>query len=238
LIACLCVYYDERESWLSQHLSSWAGVCDAFVYVDGAYFRFPGAMPRPASDVGAALALHETAAIFGAELIHYRPSHPFYGEQVEKRNFSLALGRALPEAGPETWFLVADADTFAVHLDPEGLADVLRATDANVAEISVHTLAPDDGTPRSERDKPQPYRGLFRNLPGLSYGPPPHHGHLSWQPVAGGERRYLRGGALTGQETPENVRAYVVAEHRAALRDRERLEARNRYYRSRDALGV
>lgn len=245
----ICIYYDESPRWLGEHLASLAPVCTDFVYVDGAYALFPGAFKAPNSPIECSEAIHAMAKACDRSVVHFRPSQPYYGNEVEKRNLSLDLARALPEVGGNTdaWFIVADADTVAVKVN-DALPRILLETDRNVAEFGVDQEdvlddAPDDAprlgrwdlVHRAELAKPLRVRSVYRNLPGLRYGPA--HWHVS-HGLPGREKSWLWGGHLRQCEPCLDLSHDLRFEHRRRRRERERNEAAARYYEARDLAGV
>jgi hypothetical protein len=244
-IICICIYYDEHPEWLGEHMASLAPVCSDFVYVDGAYGLYPGASAKPASPRECATSLHSMALATGRPLLHYRPSRPFFGNEVEKRNMSLDLARSLPEVvgDQNVWFLVADADTVAIKVN-DALPRILGETDRNVGEYAasaiMNPVVPPDpdrwaAVRAAETEKPLHVRCVYRNLPGLRYGPA--HWHVTWgQP--GRDRRWLWGGNLRQQDPCIDLSMELRFEHRQLDRDLERQRASKRYYEIRDITGI
>lgn len=248
-IIAVCIYYDESPRWLGEHLASLAPVCRDFVYVDGAYALFPGAFKRPNSSPECAEAIHEMGRACDRSVVHYRPSSPYFGNEVEKRNMSLDLARAIPGVAGDTnaWFLVADADTVAVKVN-DALPQILGRTPLNVAEFGVdqEDVLESAGTPeqalgrwdlvhRAELAKPLRVRSVYRNLPGLRYGPA--HWNVS-HGLPGRDRSWLWGGHLRQCEAVEDIAMDLRFEHRRRRREKERNEAAARYYEARDLAGI
>lgn len=242
-IICICIYYDENPEWLGEHMASLAPICSDFVYVDGAYGLYPGASAKPASPRECATSLHSMALATDRALLHYRPRHPFYGNEVEKRNMSLDLARSLPEVvgNPNVWFLVADADTVAIKVN-DALPRILAETDRNVGEYAasvVNAVEPEPGrwgaVHAVELAKPVRVRSIYRNLPGLRYGPA--HWHVTWG-APGRERSWLWGGNLRRQEPCLDLTLELRFEHRQLSREPSRQQASKRYYEIRDATGI
>ena len=247
-IVAVCIYYDETPRWLGEHLASLAPICSDFVYVDGAYALFPGAFRCPNSSPECAEAIHEMARACGRAVVHYRPGSPFIGNEVEKRNMSLDLARSIPGVAGDlnTWFLIADADTVAVRVN-DALPRVLGETDRNVAEFGADNgdpLDPGDDEPplgrwdlvhRAELNKPLHVRSLYRNLPGLRYGPA--HWHVT-HGLPGRDRSWLWGGHLRQCEPSLDLTMDLFFEHRRRKRQKGRNEAAARYYEARDLSGI
>lgn len=239
----ICSYYDEDPRWLGELMASLAPICSEFVFVDGAYALFPGANAHPSSPAACMQALNEMAVAVDRPLLHYRPRTPFIGNEVEKRNLSFDLARSLPGVAGDTsvWFLVVDADTVATKVN-DALPRALAATDRDVAEYAYEPEpslweVPDDRwafVERAELAKPQHIRCIYRNLPGLRYGPA--HYHVSG--FSHGERVHLRCGTLDSPAPAFDATLDLRFEHRRAGRVPGRNEAAARYYNTRDAAGI
>jgi hypothetical protein len=232
------------------------------VYVDGAYALFPGAFDRPASPLECAEAIESMGRATGRPVLHYRPTRPFYGNEVEKRNMSLDLARSIPGViGDESaWFLVADADTVAIKVN-DAIPDVLAQSDLNVASFGYQQSDMLDplGTPvdevygvgrwamvrRAEQTKKLFVRSMYRNLPGLRYGPA--HWHVS-HGRPGQERSWLWGGVrkaggvskdgATELEPCLDLTYDLFFEHRRRHRQPGRNDDATRYYEVRDLSGI
>jgi hypothetical protein len=263
-IVTICSYYDERPQWLGEHLASLAPITDHFVYVDGAYALFPGAFDRPNSPLECAEAVESMGRACGRPVLHYRPTRPFYGNEVEKRNMSLDLARSIPGVigDPNVWFLVADADTVAIKCN-DAIPRILGETDRNVASFGYQQSHLMDllGTPlpqdpdygggrwqlvrRAEQAKKLYVKSVYRNLPGLRYGPA--HWHVS-HGLPGHERSWLWGGVRTNSPLqhewavrPEpclDLTYDLFFEHRRRYREPDRNDDAARYYEIRDFANV
>ena len=232
------------------------------MYVDGAYALFPGAFDSPNSPLECAEAVESMGRATGRPVLHYRPTRPFDGNEVEKRNMSLDLARTIPGViGDEnTWFLVADADTVAIKVN-DAIPEILATTDRNVAAFGYQQsdLMDPIATPvdevygvgrwarvrRAEIIKKLYVRCIYRNLPGLRYGPA--HWHVS-HGRPGQPRAWLWGGTRAGggvgADGAVHLEPYLdltydlFFEHRRRHRDPDRNEAASKYYRVRDAYGI
>ena len=250
-VVAVCIYYDENPRWLSEHFASLAPICRDFVYVDGAYALFPGAFAQPNSPMACEEAIHEMARATQRPVLHYKPKAPFFGNEVEKRNMSLDLARSLPGVvgDPNVWFLVADADTVAIKVN-DALPEILARTELNVAEFSAqdeNLLESDwaDQTPNphdrwamvrwAEKFKAVHVRSIYRNLPGLRYGPA--HWHVSYG-LPGRERSWLWGGHLRKCEGSLDLSMDLKFEHRRERREKGRNDAAERYYEARDLAQI
>jgi hypothetical protein len=252
-IVCICSYYDESPQWLGEHLASLAPIVDDFVYVDGAYALFPGGLTKPASPLECAEAIESMGRAVGKTVLHYRPTQAFGGNEVEKRNMSLDLARTLPGVmgDPNVWFLVADADTVALKVN-DAIPRILGQADGyNVASFGyqqsdhVDVLAgtPDDGgdrwglVRRAEQSKKLHVKSIYRNMPGLAYGPA--HWHVTWG-LPGRKRNWLWGGGGRHRH-PEaclDLTYDLFFEHRRKHRRPGRNEDAARYYEIRNNYGI
>lgn len=243
----ILIWYDESPSWLSTAVAGFARVCDEIVAIDGAYSMYPGARPR--SHPEQAEAILAAAETMGAGCTIYRPKDVWYGQEVEKRNYSLQLAAPLLTPG-EDWVMIFDGD-YQVMLceDPAFARSLLENTEHNVATYtlleSIDVLK-DEVAAEVCHDIPLSTdwtlrdRGLFRWTEDLRYGP----SHWFVQGTYDGERQWLRGpdlipGEMSGQAAAvEHLgRAFVVV-HRNKKRAKVRRDAAAGYYAMRDSLGV
>lgn len=233
------------------------------MYVDGAYALFPGSFDRPSSPLECAEAIESMGRACGRPVLHYRPTSPFAGNEVEKRNMTLDLARSIPDVigDPNVWFLVADADTVAIKVN-DAIPRVLGETELNVASFGYQQTefmdplgTPEPGDPwfgdrwgivrRAEQAKRLHVRSVYRNLPGLAYGPA--HWHVS-HGLPGRERSWLWGGTRStggiskdGAAEPEaclDLTYDLFFEHRRRHRQPGRNEDASRYYEVRDQYGI
>src|SRR5256885_1150092 len=102
----LLSFYDESPSWLATAVTGFARVCDAITAVDGAYALLPGA--RPCSHPQQAEAILSASEAAGVACTVHRPNRLFFGNEVEKRNFTFQLAGA--GLTGDDWLLVFDAD--------------------------------------------------------------------------------------------------------------------------------
>lgn len=257
-IVCVCVYYDESPSWLGQHMASLAPVCTDFVYVDGGYMLFPGALESPSSKIEAVHEIHEMARALDRAVLHYRPTRPFEGNEVQKRNMSVMLARTLPDfAGdPESWILVADADTVATTLNHELPRLLHEAGPKHVVGEYTWQVTRRDWQAELDRgnkwaelglkenEGTQRVRGLYRNLPGLRYGPA--HWHVSCDPIPKypDVNRYCLNDRVwlwnrDSMQVPAlDLSKELIFEHRRTQRLSGRNEAAESYYQRRDTLRI
>jgi hypothetical protein len=158
IVAGLLCWYDERPEWLATAIAGFARVCDRIVAVDGPYALYPGARNAPRSPQD------QTEAVIGAceaanvELTLHQPREPFWGNEVEKRNLSLAL------ASEVDWLIVFDADMRVIHADAEAVRWELDHTDRNVGTYTLQDGHDGDAWK-------SPFRGIYRWSDDLVYGP-------------------------------------------------------------------
>lgn len=235
-IAALLSFYDESPLWLTACVASLAGVVDCVVAVDGAYQLYPQA--RASSPVEQHQALVETAAAARIPLTLHVPTTPWAGNEVEKRNATLALARA---AGCTDgwWLLVVDADMVVTRVSG-GLYAALDGTYADVAEVAV--AHHDDPHQNAEIERAaisgmwqttsiQPYRLLYRSDASLRY----EGSHY----IVRNDSGFLWGNASSQDLLPAaDVTMELEFDHRSRLRDLERRTQQKAYYRVRDAIGA
>lgn len=159
-VAGLLCWYDERPEWLAQAVAGFARVCDVIVAVDGAYALYPGARSAPRSPQEQAETILATCEAADVECLLHRPREPFWGNEVEKRNLSLALAAGL---GAE-WLILFDADMQVVHCDPVSVRLELCSTGANVATYALRDGMDGDSWLAG-------CRLIYRWTPDLRYGP-------------------------------------------------------------------
>lgn len=244
IVGC-CIYYDESPTWLTAGLAALAPVCDAFVYLDGAYALYPGGLDRPSSNIECALALHETAAACNRTLLHYRPHEPYFGNEVEKRQLYVDLANSLPGVDENSWLLVFDGDNIGSKVRMS-LHSALEETECLVAEYAVtQDFDPqaklDDGDRSvliNQESNTSYVRGLYRNIPNLGYGPA--HWIVSGVDPDSKEFGYLWGNPNVHQPMASavNVSHALEFEHRRHKRLPTRLAAAKKYYDNRDSAGI
>lgn len=222
-LVLLLSWYDEEPSWLAAVVAGFGRFCDTIVAVDGAYLLYP--MARARSHPAQAEAILSAAEAGGVACTVHRPREPFEGNEVEKRNLTLALAAA----HQPDWVIAADADYHVTMCDPEGIRGALASTDLNLASYELE----DDGCRVLTRD-------IFRWTPDIAYGP-------SHQTVTGtydGRRQWLRGpeafGAVSAAAIPPclDLHGALVCVHRNRDRSPERADSAVRYYRHRDELAI
>lgn len=215
-IAGILCWYDERPEWLAASVAGFARVCDAIVAVDGAYALYPGARSAPRSPQEQAETIMATCEAADVECLVHRPREPFWGNEVEKRNLSLALAAAFE---PD-WLLPFDADMQVVHAEPESIRLTLDSTDRNAG---VYRLR--DGL---EGDTwLTPCRSIYRWTDDLAYGPR----HYDVTGTYDGRRESLRDNA------PACDVALTVV-HPVGARHDNRAAGMAAYSTSRDLFGV
>lgn len=230
-------YFQESPSWLAACVASMARVCDTVIAVDGRYALFDD--DQAASPPDQAEAIVETATGAGLELVLFRPSHPFYGNEIEKRNLTLKLAASVGEPG-EDWLLILDADCYITeHSDM--LRYDLERTDKPAANVAVeeHMDPHDPDTPMVIADTvslPESWRSkvtlLYRLLPEMAY----EGTHYSVSGRWNGEKVWLWGHPAAVD--PFDASHAVVVRHRNILRSKRRREQAAAYYSQRDMLGI
>mgnify|MGYP000645301053 CR=1 FL=1 len=235
-IVGLLAFYDESPSWLSTAVSGMARVCDEIVACDGAYSLYPGGRARSRPDQSEAILGAAEAA--GAGCTIHRPKDVFHGQEVAKRNLLLGLAAPLE---PD-WVVVFDADMHVLQTYPDVVRRDLGATGCNVATYTIldgaDMLAEPDRAGLAARvpldtEWTNKFRGIYRWLPALEYGPT----HFSVSGYSGGERVWLRG-ALPSDIAPAcDLGKSLVVHHRRDQRALVRRQAADRYCVARTAAG-
>ena len=235
-------WYDESPSWLAHAVAGFGRVCDEIVAVDGAYSLYPGARPR--SNPDQAEAILAAAETMGVGCTIHRPKDVFFGQEVEKRNLSLALAAPLLTPG-EDWVMIFDGDyQMMLCEDPAFVRSVLETTDKNVATYTIldgHDPLADEDSVAVTMDIDTEWtirdRGIFRWTEDLRYGP----SHFFVKGTYDGETQWLRGpdlimasdGSVQAAPTEHLGRSLVVV-HRRSKRAKVRRDAAEGYYRMRD----
>lgn len=237
LIAVLS-WFNESPSWLSALAASAARVCDHLVAVDGRYMLFHHDMP--VSPTSEAQALIETCEGAGLALTLHRPSQPYAGNEIEKRNLLLRL--ALVHAEPmRDWIIVLDGDEYIRSADRDLIRHELATTDLHVAEYGLEEYIDphDEEAPlniAAIREIPMvhrtPIRSMYRALPGLRY----ERTHFTVAGEVNGETVWLWGDPRK-QEALRLSDALIVR-HRNRLRTKERRYQAAMYYEERDRLRI
>lgn len=127
------IWYNEPAAWLANTITSLtrAGV-DHLVVVDGAFQLYPNALPR--SGFEQAEIIQRTCDGLGIALTMHQPSHPWIGNELEKRTAAFRLLNAI--ATPEQdWVLIIDADEVITTANPDRLRDQLANADGDCGTV-------------------------------------------------------------------------------------------------------
>lgn len=230
----LMSYYDERPSWLSGCIASYAeaGVSH-LVAIDGAYALFPDAKARSSS--GEADAIVETCNGLGIGLTLVRPREAWAGNEIEKRTALFRHGDAVAEPNID-WFVVIDADELVTRATACWL-DELATTDLDTADVLLWERDDRDTPSRAQVDRivardpisRSPIRKVFRASAGIHC----EKNHYTYVTPDGRElwsnRIHVPGLDLTEQ---------VQIEHRTRYRSLHRHDQAQAYYRLRDEAGI
>ena len=240
-IVGLLAWYDEAPSWLATAVAGFGRVCDEIVAVDGAYSLYPGGRARSLPDQAEAILAAGEAAGVGITL--HRPATTFAGQEVEKRN--LTLGLAAPFVDEGDWLLVFDADMHVMQAYPDIIRRDLAETNAVVATYTIldgaDMLAEPERADLARRlpvstDWTNKFRGIYRALDGLAYGPT-HFSVSGWRDHFHEERVWLRGAKPDAIAEPAHLGKALVVHHRRAARAKVRTDAADVYAVSRTAAG-
>jgi hypothetical protein len=208
-------WYDEHAAWLAGSIASLAKAeVSHLIAVDGAYGLYPNG--RGYSGPSQHQVIIETTQALQMGCTIHTPAEPWFGNEVEKRNFAFQLAEQVAEPN-EDWYFLIDADHFVATAI--GHTKVLAETDCDVAEVRFF-----------ERyggiDSGGMLRCIFRAVPGLRFDT----NHFTYRLPDG---RNLH-------ETTEPVAGchMIEVEHRTMNRDRWRKELQQSYYTRRDELRV
>lgn len=241
-IVVLLNWHDEAPSWLATVVAGAARFCDAIVAVDGGYMLYPGARPRSMPDQAEAI-MHAAEAA-DIECIVHQPKNIWRGNEVEKRNQTLALAGTICTPD-EDWLCVMDGDMHVMKTNPEVIRWELQNTDRDVATMTVQEGADflADSITAEEALKYElshewnsRVRLLYRYKPSLRYGP--LHWSVGYQSANGGETRWLWGPSDVELAPPVDLLASLVCYHRPHERHYERQVAAKVYYEERDARQI
>lgn len=231
-VVALLSWYDEPAAWLAACVTSLRRLpVQHVIAVDGAYLLFPdaGAWSPPEQHQ----ALIETCRAMDYGLTLHTPSHPWAGNEIEKRTHMFRLADTVCEPGD--WLLVIDADELvrsAFGFDLEALDDVDVATSMllqRIDPLGTRQSARAAGNFDWDHTSRSTIRNLFRWTPGIT--------------VEGRHYRYQTadGRLLWGDEHDQLEHAadsHITIEHRQRERDINRTSRQQTYYQRRDQLRV
>jgi hypothetical protein len=219
----LLSWYEESVTWLAECVASAARLCDHLVAVDGPYVEFPGALRKPASSAEQAEAILRTAAGAGIGCTIHSPRQPWWGNEVEKRDYMFRLGMTLAQPGTD-WFLRIDADETLSDV-PVDTRDLLAASEQDVAEVTIWETAGQvpGGFGGGIRDYQQPFRCLFRAAPGIAV----RQAHYV---VTVPDGRVLAGNPSVHRLEPAEPLWDVRLQHKTQQRDTHRWKQKKSYY--------
>lgn len=229
-IIALLNWYEEPTAWLAETVASVAKVCDHLIAVDGAYALFPGSLRKPSSGPEQIETIHRIGAGAGMGVTVHVPREPWWGNEIEKRDFMFRLGEQIASEGD--WYLIIDADE-VITSEPADLSARLEASPHDAAEL---TLWEREGQAQVAElvdvssDYRSPLRRLFRVQPGL-------HIEQAHYVVTVGDR------VLCGNTTVHDIEAAesipeLMLEHRRSHRTRGRLRLKDEYGNKRNQLGL
>lgn len=209
VIGLLC-WYEEPASWLAECVASAARLCDHIIAVDGPYASFPGALRKPASGSEQADTIARTAAGAGIGVTVHVPRSPWWGGEVEKRDWMFKAAELVTTEAD--WLLVIDADEALSEVPPD-TRDLLGKTTLDVAELRLW-----------DRDDSVVYdRRLLRSLRGLAV----EGAHYVWTAPGG---KVLRGNQSLHDLALAEPLWDLRMEHRNRQRPTDRQQAKREYY--------
>lgn len=127
-VIALMSWWDEQPGWLTRSVTPLARFCTHLVAVDGAYQHIPGSIQRSRSPGDQADAVVAACDATGLGLTLQRPTEPWAGDEVAKRNHMFQLAKLI--AIPGDWLFVIDADEMVVEVP----ADIGEQLDRAAAE--------------------------------------------------------------------------------------------------------
>ena len=151
-LIALLAWYDEPSWCLTELVASVATAgADAIVAVDGAYALYPAGRSQSPSEQ--AQVIQAAAQGAGLELLMHLPREVWFGNEIEKRSYTFALGHTIAIPG-EDWFWILDADE--VITEALGLREALEGVEAQTASVMMEEVI--DGS----RSGVIPMRKFFR----------------------------------------------------------------------------
>ncbi|MEW2250397.1 hypothetical protein AB0907_24020 [Streptomyces sp. NPDC006975] len=216
----LLSWYEEPAAWLAECVASAAKLCDHLIAVDGPYALFPGSTRRPASGGEQADTIARTAAGAGIGCTVHVPRQPWWGGEVEKRDFMFKL--AAPMVTADDWLLRIDADEVLTDV-PADSRQLLAASRLDVAEVTIW----------DRDDSAHPFRCLFRALPGLAI----EQAHYVVTAPGPSGKRVLVGNSTVHAQEPAEALWDVRLEHRTRQRPTHRQQQKQQYYEEVASLG-
>lgn len=213
-------WYEENPNWLAECVASAARLCDHLIAVDGPYFGFPGALQKPYSGTEQADAILRTAAGAGMGCTIHEERKVWSGRnggEVAKRDFMFKLGMTFAEQ--EDWFFRIDADEVLTDVPLETKLN-LKHSEHDVAEVILWEREASGHVGElvdTVNDYSQPFRCLFRALPGI------HIEQTHYTVIAGDK-------VLNGlHQVPADPLWDVRLEHRTHLRTKARWRLKDQY---------
>lgn len=213
-IVALLSWYDEPSPWLAGAVASAARLCDHVLAVDGAYASFPGALRKPNSPAQQADVIAHTASGAGIGATIHVPREPWWGGEVEKRDWMFKAARLL--TSEEDWLFVIDADEVLTQA-PADTRDLLKNSEYEVGEVLHQDV--EQATTFDRR--------FIRARTELSV----EGNHFSWISTrADGSRSFLRGNYRVHDLASAEPMWDVRLEHRQSERSAHRQTAKADYY--------
>jgi len=206
----LLSWYEEPAPWLAATVASLAQLCDHVIAADGPYAQFPGALRKPASGSEQADTIAHTAEGAGIGCTIHVPRSPWWGGEVEKRDWMFRAAELVTTEAD--WLLVIDADEVLTQVPPD-TRSLLEASDKDVAELRIWDR---DGSEVLDRR-------LLRAVRGLKV----EGAHYVWTTPDG---KVLRGNQTLQELAPAEPLWDVRVEHRYRHRDENRQASKRDYY--------
>jgi hypothetical protein len=226
-IIALLSWYNEDPAWLSECVASAARLCDHIIAVDGPYAAFPSALAKPSSGSEQVDAIAHTAAGAGIGCTIHTPRQPWWGGEVQKRDFMFRLGETFTTS--EDWYFRIDADETLTNV-PSDARRRLEETELDVAEVMIwerETAQKVNDLVDTSLDYRSPFRCLFRALPDIRIE---QAHYLVTVPDSRGGRRVLNGDGVVHRNGPAEPLHDMGLEHRTQQRSLGRKQLKQDYY--------
>lgn len=212
-IVGLLSWYEEPAAWLAECVASAAKICDHLIAVDGPYAKFPGALTIPKSGSEQADVITHAAAGAGIGCTVHIPNQPWWGNEVEKRDWMFRMAELVTTE--DDWLFVIDADEVVSTVPPD-TRQLLDKSEHDVGEIRIWDN--DGGNEMGRR--------FLRAIRGLRV----EGAHYVWTAPGPDGKKILRGDARAQHLAPVEPLWNFRLEHRQYHRSTGRRALKGEYY--------
>lgn len=184
-------------------------------------------MRKPFSGSEQADAIFHTAAGGGMGCTIHTPREPWWGGEVQKRDFMFRLGETFTT--PDDWYLRIDADETLTSV-PADARRRLSETQLDVAEVTIWEREASEQANSfvdTGDDYRSPFRCLFRALPGIRIE---QAHYLVTVPDERRRRRVLNADRVVHKNEPAELLHDIGLEHRTRQRPLGRQRLKKEYY--------